>query len=907
MTSLSDAQVLLLAAQYSSEPDLRQLELLAAEHQSLLTPRLLYRILITYLPADPTIENSLCSFLHNLKDGFTAVNPLDTDLNTTGVKDAFGHRAEEKLRALHLEQLTPAFHTSSNDGITDFLVAWTLRVENVNGLTTSTLRLIDNFTSDAPQLTRWKDAILVPLFRLQNEYYPGQADTLTIQELETLHGTPGVSTLLQFAENVGPGAEIGRDLENVIVPWVSGSNGVKRRKLGQESRARNQQHTTTWADVDEWIVLTSKRQYGLAAKSLLEWNGPHSESEASSDPQDLETDTDSRIHYVQTVLAVAYLPDEVEPSDLGVRKTLLRRSAFLADLISPDTEALMPNISEPTSMSRASRGDLLENALLRPGNPLTTPSTDALEFLYGTLATQNILEEFKMCVNPLSVASSALFDSEDKQKQELHAILAQIPRLTKTHVSWEDVRRRLVWLRSWRDSSGNETALTSKIAYLGRLTQQFLDTEILNAILITGDFNPVISIFLKVDEAPLPHDTVLSSVVAAVYSAYDNASNGNRTRGGIKRASDLLKSFGPHFPTSPILRQIEYLIKATHSLSFYQLTLQHGVPFRPVNIRVHRDPLSLIGKVLEQNPSAYTKLDDLLGIARNLVKAELSSSKSDNASVEDGISVDERLFDAEHRVTYSAITSALTEHDFDTAYSYITTRLSTSPSQSQDSQFTDDTSWRAAYAAGKYRPSAVSPNIHQRISSLSKRMDLLSLALTLAPTPDPLSEILGTWRRCEEEMDSLKSQALEEERTFEAGGEDIVPGGFGPDDRDLDAAETRRMMQRRALASGAGPSYEEEAPMGLFDVARGAASAVRKSAFPLRGAQGLKIQNQSRASTDGGRGSIESVRPGSAGGDGEQRVRKRDMISNAVTGGLVSGMSWVLGTQPVNRSGEQEQ
>ena len=130
-------------------------------------------------------------------------------------------------------------------------------------------------------------------------------------------------------------------------------------------------------------------------------------------------------------------------------------------------------------------------------------------------------------------------------------------------------------------------------------------------------------IFLEDASLPLPLSTAEERVVAAVYFAYDNASNGNRTRGGMKRAYDLLLAFKPSFPHSEQLRDIDHLIKATHSLSFYSLTLQHGVPFQPVNIRAQKDPLALVGRVLEQNTRAYTKLDDLLEIGRNLVQAHL--------------------------------------------------------------------------------------------------------------------------------------------------------------------------------------------------------------------------------------------------------------------------------------------
>ncbi|KAK2858526.1 hypothetical protein FQN49_004640, partial [Arthroderma sp. PD_2] len=82
-------------------------------------------------------------------------------------------------------------------------------------------------------------------------------------------------------------------------------------------------------------------------------------------------------------------------------------------------------------------------------------------------------------------------------------------------------------------------------------------------------------------------------------------------------------------------------------------------------------------------------------------------------------------------------------------------------------------------------------------------------------------------------------------------------------------------------------SGHEEAPMGLFDVARGAASALRKNAFPLT------------ASDPTTNTTTTSSSEANLGADGEStRTRKRDVVSNLVTGGLVSGIGWVIGAPP---------
>ena len=219
------------------------------------------------------------------------------------------------------------------------------------------------------------------------------------------------------------------------------------------------------------------------------------------------------------------------------------------------------------------------------------------------------------------------------------------------------------------------------------------------------------------------------------------------------------------------------------------------------------------------------------------------------------------------------------------------------------------------YNAGRYRPSSptTSTTLQSEITHLSQRMELLSLALTLTPTPDPLPEILGAWRRCDEEISSLRTREQQEEDLWDAKGDNTtlssVPGGFGPTDSERDAFDTaQQRTARRARARAAMPhSHPHEAPMGLFEVARGAAMALHKNAFPLRGSgsgsgpgtgAGGGVGATAPLARDSG-DFEDGERPLSPGDEG--RVRKRDMVSNMVTGGLASGIGWVLGAEPVNR------
>jgi hypothetical protein len=338
-------------------------------------------------------------------------------------------------------------------------------------------------------------------------------------------------------------------------------------------------------------------------------------------------------------------------------------------------------------------------------------------------------------------------------------------------------------------------------------------------------------------------------------------------------------------------------------MSFYSLTLQHGVPFQPVNIRASLDPLSLLPKLLEQNANSYTKLDDLIGIGRNLIAAGLPLRNADGDLVDRSVETDNdrktKLLVAEKRVIYMCVEAALTVGDFETAYSYVVNRLApqdTIPSSSTEEHSAaqeDDVSWRAAFLAGRYRPQS---NAQPSLRRLDQRTELLSLALLLAP-PASLSEVLNIWRRCEEETNALLAAETEAEEEFDdrADKRIVVPGGFSDVSTEgMVFGQPRREVGRSNAEARRGA--DEEAPMGLFDVARGAAKAFSRNAFPLRGAGVPAASQQQQQSqmrpTSTGEAAHEGV-------DDAGRVRRRDMIANTVTGGLASGIGWMLGATPV--------
>lgn len=58
------------------------------------------------------------------------------------------------------------------------------------------------------------------------------------------------------------------------------------------------------------------------------------------------------------------------------------------------------------------------------------------------------------------------------------------------------------------------------------------------SVLIPAEYKLAVSIYTD-SGAPLQASQVESAVKDAITTAYDNASNGNRTRGGMKKAYDM--------------------------------------------------------------------------------------------------------------------------------------------------------------------------------------------------------------------------------------------------------------------------------------------------------------------------------------------------------------------------------
>ncbi|KAL1600542.1 hypothetical protein SLS60_006928 [Paraconiothyrium brasiliense] len=940
LQKLSAPHCVLLAVHYANESNIAGLRALTALRDTVFDLELILRILLTYLP-ETVPPSAYLEYLDELASG----NRIPGDdpaaaLEVAPVEELSNSQAKKKRRNLELK-LLPLVHLlykaeSELDPLTHFLIHRAHRIDAETGLLNTIPELIAPFIGHSEYIRTWFISTALPLLRLMYEYYP-QSPAPSLDEFVRLRGRRAIdiqlSNLRQTHATAQEGGQAARDLRGVVGPWMCGANERKRRKLSPENRRASiteapAQDPDDWESLFGWLVDTSKADFPLISSAIIEWDGPEDLDlggfEEGRDYVDDETQRKLERRYAQIALACLYLFDSSNSDILQTAHGLLARISDLLSLEPPPhlsviVEALPSCTADMPLLQGLQASALQEEHITRPDNTLTQPSQDAVHLLELFIFSAHVLSSLQQPMSVREVARMFLRNDESEQLFLLHKIVHALSTSAKLDAEqWRADRSRLLWLWNWGSNQTGPDRYAQGL--FGHIGSQTIETEILRGLLEGSQFTLVVQLYIRStsDQTPLPLSEVEQVILMAVLHHYDNASNGNRTRGGMKRASDIVAAFKTHFPNSGRFQRIQALLAATHAMSFYSLILQHGVPFQPVNIRVSTDPLSLIQKLLEQNLRSYTHLDDLISIGQNLVVAEPSTIMDKDAghSHLDTAAIEKRKAAAERRVIGMTVEAALAEDDFETAYSYVVNRLTpsipspaVSPALSKSSQRfsfgshesegrdnnSEDVAWRAAVQAGRHRGSPSSSSTWGQANTaarpdlrrLEQRMELLSQALLLAP-PRHLEEVLAVWQECETEMTNLLAEENEAEERFNDAADRRLPGAF---------AEAITIQPRREVGRGA----VEEAPMGLFDVARGAAAAFSKSAFPLRGSGGSRNVsgaeshgNTSRASVDLGSdsGSIHST--------GDERVRRRDMVANAVTGGLASGLGWVLGATPVN-------
>jgi hypothetical protein len=167
---------------------------------------------------------------------------------------------------------------------------------------------------------------------------------------------------------------------------------------------------------------------------------------------------------------------------------VLERVAKLLDLEESSylsSDSVLPSIHYDTdAISSTSRASLLQNALLRPTNPLTQPSPPSISFLSALLLSLRILTELGHLVPCRVAANMCVHSTEDMQIAELKSVINSTVKQPRSYQEWQSVRERLLWLRDWQaEQSEGWDEPSPYHGLFWRIPRDAVETEILKALL----------------------------------------------------------------------------------------------------------------------------------------------------------------------------------------------------------------------------------------------------------------------------------------------------------------------------------------------------------------------------------------------------------------------------------------
>ncbi|TFA99965.1 Protein transport protein sec39 [Trichoderma ghanense] len=903
---LSPGQVLLLAAHYATHGDIESLARLASRRSKVLHKQLLLRILLTYLPEivkPSTYAGFLLALARDNLGGYA-----EGGLDTSAVEDLSEDEVTKQAGKLHLQQLVSAeipsdFH---DDPLSSFLILRSYNMDSEAGLISQVPSLLSPFLSQSPALSLWATSTVVPYVRRNVEYYADENPAYSLLEFQNLSDSAAVLYLLS---RTGSREEdkgfIGRDIRGLLGPWLHGTGRWASKPASDIQSAaddvESSHRSAGWKQFLEWLVNQAATSWTVAVAVAEQWGGPKDID--LGEVADLEfTEAQQQYllqSYARAVLASAYLISEATAEALSGAYRMVYKMRMLLGYseISPTLEMAVSQLPSLSNFDVASHigmksATYMRNDLLLEQNLLTSPTEGAMALLTALILSASICTSLGAPCSVRKAGDLAFIQDQREQKGEIAKLIRSAS--AQAHGDedkyWSQVRAKLLWLNTW-GTDGNRSTNFEIRGMLGAVPKEFVETEILKAFLSSSRYTLAKSIYEDSSEQPLAPEVTQDTVYQAALRAFDNASNPNRSRGGLKKCDEIIHSFPKTLnKTHPATKRVEALLRCTHALSEYRLTLKQGEPFKPVVLRVHSDPISIIEKVLEQNPKAYTRLPEFLEMAANMVRAGITqqarSVKFDSPAEDNS----KELTRAEKLIVALCIEAALREDDFETAYSYVVSRLETPASgRGGGSQEQDEWSWKAALKAGQYiRTDRTLLPTHLGIASgnpeirhLEQRIECLATALRVAPTSQ-LLEILKTFRRCEEQLDSAIAEEAAAEASWAAAGE--VPGAF-------DTTPPHGLQSSRNMTATAASKQAEEAPMSLFDLSRATASVASRNFTKL----------SSLSSSLAGAASLApSATSSTSGEQAPQRLRKRDQLREAATGTLVSGVGWLIGAN-VNR------
>ena len=521
---LTPARAVLLAVHFAVNTNISAFEQLTALHSTVLNPVLSLRILLTFLPE--SMEPALyISYLQNLvQSSFGASDDIDIDTSTVEkLTDTDARRRVRKLGLLPLEYPKARHGSSSEDPLTLFLIHRAHKIDAETGLLPLLPQLLEPFLHHSQYIRTWMISTLLPLLRLNYEFYPHDEPKFSLEVFEQLSENVGASLLLSKAgqSNRHRNAAdriVARDLRGLVGPWMYGHTRNKRRKVvvggrrqslvarleevhtGEEEVHRpNDEEIQNWEEVHEWLLSEAARDFSIVVQGIEHWDGPpdvdYGGYDAGQDDLDEAKQRSLTSRYAQAALAAVFATRDSSTKTLKAsHRVLVRVTELLGLPRPPDLDAAAHSLPEVNLSSNIidniSTSHLLHRALLLPSNPITTPNTQAISLLFALLLSASLLVKIDGPFSVLRVAELYLSGDAASQRSELQKVIRNISSgIKRREEEWTTFRATALWLWGWgkdyRDQpSAGDTKEQHGAGVFGKVEKSFLEMEVLRAFLL---------------------------------------------------------------------------------------------------------------------------------------------------------------------------------------------------------------------------------------------------------------------------------------------------------------------------------------------------------------------------------------------------------------------------------------
>jgi len=471
-SELSAAKLIILAAHYASSAELNPLRSLFSLHPSTFSKEIQLRVLLC-LPE--TTKPDLYVPLIKGELGGTA-----TEVDTVPVSKISEQTANKRLKELPTFPLLESGRASDEGVLLSYLVCRARNIDRETGALSIVIELLSPFVGAVTGIDEYLEGIVGILARLTYDYASedvGAGEEVEdeggrLEVFEELEARVGIRLLLARCR----GRQVVNDLEKLVGPYLD---------------AKKNDHEG-WEVVWEWLKFKiAGGNWGGFVEVVTKWDGPVGDQELAEE-------------YARLSIAGCYVCRETEHSAWeGMRAIHRRCSKYVGGGREPGDQKLPGKLGDPFDKA----------------NPLTAPNESSLQLLDMLISSAGVLSA------PLKkVAEVRLEGSREDQEALLVNHVRNGPNWAKrSDEEWRRTRDGVKWLQT-------------KAKVFDKLTVKEVEKVLLSAMLAATKFDLVKEIYVNGWGGSLGKDDVETGILDAFQGFYDNASNGNKTRGSMKNA-----------------------------------------------------------------------------------------------------------------------------------------------------------------------------------------------------------------------------------------------------------------------------------------------------------------------------------------------------------------------------------